>query len=332
MKERLRYLDISKGIAIICIVLLHYDNGVIPLRANVFIGSFMISLFYVTAGWLDSMKPSQTPFKTFLSRRWKQLGVPYLWWTALILAFDCILWACGYYNTYFIGREVYKSVVLRGIGTLWFLPAQFGGEILWYFVRKQHKIWPILILLAVAVVYNFYYYRLTGKYTENIHKIISAPFQTLLNILSAWTGILGGFTLHRLFTKAKGSSRPKYLLITTGAAFCIVAYFCANYYPFPIGWGLFAPILGPFGIMLIVMGIEEWTVFRYFDFWGRQSMGLMVTHYSFLMVVCELLSLWWLGTSKLKDWPAIGFFVATMIVEYFVVKFIASKAPKLLGK
>lgn len=49
MKERLRYLDISKGIAIICIVLLHYDNGVIPLRANVFIGSFMISLFYVTA-------------------------------------------------------------------------------------------------------------------------------------------------------------------------------------------------------------------------------------------------------------------------------------------
>ena len=30
MKKRERYLDVAKGLAILCIVLLHVENGVIP--------------------------------------------------------------------------------------------------------------------------------------------------------------------------------------------------------------------------------------------------------------------------------------------------------------
>ena len=52
-ENRERFLDIAKGIAIICIVLLHVEEGVIPTSLNTFIGSFMISMFYITTGWLD---------------------------------------------------------------------------------------------------------------------------------------------------------------------------------------------------------------------------------------------------------------------------------------
>lgn len=44
-----------KGLSILCIVLLHYGLGAFPNQINVFIGSFMITAFYVTSGWVDGM-------------------------------------------------------------------------------------------------------------------------------------------------------------------------------------------------------------------------------------------------------------------------------------
>lgn len=137
MKERARYIDIVKGISIICIVLLHYEDGIIPKQIDMFIGSFMVSMFYVTSGWLDAQREKQQSLKELVRKRWYQLGIPYLWWTAIILVFDLILWGLGYYDIYFIGREIYKSIMLRGIGTLWFLPALFGGEILWNLIHRK---------------------------------------------------------------------------------------------------------------------------------------------------------------------------------------------------
>ena len=58
---RAKYLDEAKGLGILCIVFLHYENGVIPGTVNTFIGSFMITIFYIVAGWIMAMKNVQTP-------------------------------------------------------------------------------------------------------------------------------------------------------------------------------------------------------------------------------------------------------------------------------
>lgn len=47
---RERYIDIVKGLSILCITLLHYVHNVFPNEVNVFVGSFMITSFYVTSG------------------------------------------------------------------------------------------------------------------------------------------------------------------------------------------------------------------------------------------------------------------------------------------
>ena len=63
---RERYVDIAKGIAILCIALLHYENGIFPQQLNTFIGSFMVSMFYVASGWISALYPKQLGFKDFL--------------------------------------------------------------------------------------------------------------------------------------------------------------------------------------------------------------------------------------------------------------------------
>ena len=93
--KRLAYLDIAKGLAIVSIVLVHFSTGFIPPKVNVFIGSYMISMFYVVSGWIDAMRPRQLPFREFLRKRWHQLGFPYISWPLIILAFDMLRWACG---------------------------------------------------------------------------------------------------------------------------------------------------------------------------------------------------------------------------------------------
>ena len=43
-------IDQLKGLAIICITLLHFEAGLIPADINTWIGSFMITAFYFTCG------------------------------------------------------------------------------------------------------------------------------------------------------------------------------------------------------------------------------------------------------------------------------------------
>ena len=96
------------------------------------------------------------PTYNLAKKRLRSLGYPYIYWTGIILSFDIILWAFGYYDSYFIARETYKSIVLRGIGTLWFLPALFFGEIIWNWLSKRHwSVW--LLVLIVIMIYEHEY-------------------------------------------------------------------------------------------------------------------------------------------------------------------------------
>ena len=151
---RERYVDMLKGLSILCITLLHYENGVLPKNLNIFIGSFMISAFYVTSGWVSAMRSNKQSLKELVKKRWKQLGVPYLWWTLIILLFDFVLYAFGYFDLRYIGGEFYKAITLRGIGTLWFLPALFGGEVIWYWIKRQDNFW--IIILALIIIMGFF--------------------------------------------------------------------------------------------------------------------------------------------------------------------------------
>lgn len=331
--KRERYVDIVKGLSILCITLLHYENGIFPSYLNVFIGSFMITTFYVTSGWVSAMHPSKGSIKDLIRKRWKQLGIPYLWWTAIILCFDFILWGLGYYDKYFIGREIYKSIMLRGIGTLWFLPALFGGEIIWNWLKKQNKAWIILLALILTLCYQYCYHYYLANRTETIYRIIEAPFHTVNNILGAWVGIAFGFYSFNILKETLYNASHRYKIGIIGLAFCIFAFITANYLPVFLSpfWGLFSPLFGPLGWLLLAKTLQDSKLLDYLNYWGLNSLNLMVTHYSIILVLFTILIEKGFG-KPFYGWITIICFLISLPIQYLLVIVINRYAKFTLGK
>ncbi len=331
--SRARYLDEAKGLGILCIVFLHYENGVIPWTVNTFIGSFMITIFYIIAGWIMAMKGKKIPTYNLAKKRLRSLGYPYIYWTGIILSFDIILWAFGYYDSYFIARETYKSIVLRGIGTLWFLPALFFGEIIWNWLSKRHwSVW--LLALIVIMIYEHEYNNFFASRTTPLWNIIKAPFYTISSTLCATITVGLGYIAYKIIHKLNLLDY-KFLSFITGIAICISAYLMANYLSLLLGnfnqylWQLCAPIFGPIGFILIFYSSQNNKLWNYFDYWGRNSLSLMVTHYSIVQVlitifIVNLLHLPFLG------WITILAFIASMPIQWSITLWMNKNMPKLL--
>ena len=95
-KQRFEYIDCVKGVAILCITFLHFENGVIPQWLNTWIGMFMITAFYVTSGWVFGLKSKLESPGVLFKKRLRQLGIPYFWFAVLIsISYGCCvgLWS-----------------------------------------------------------------------------------------------------------------------------------------------------------------------------------------------------------------------------------------------
>lgn len=331
---RERYLDIVKGMAILCIVLLHYLNGIFPTEFHTFVGSFMITTFYVCSGWLSAQKNGTLSIRDFSKKRFKQLGIPYLYWSGIILLFDCILWAVGYYDTFFIGKEVYKTIILRGCGTLWFLPALFFGGIIWQYLRNKKKIFIIAFLvltMAYRVVYDYMFNNpSTALENTEITQIINAPLRVILNILEAWVGIAFGYFAYKLSNYIM--NKPK-VLFTVGLLLLFIAFYFANYFHFKFGflWHYFAPLLGPLGWICLFKSLQNLSIWKYFEFWGKNSLCLMVTHYSITLVLFQLLFTKFIHV-PMSGWVSFVVFFISLPIQHIVLILINKFAPKTLGK
>lgn len=335
INKRARYIDEAKGLGILCIVFLHYENGVIPGEANTFIGSFMITIFYIVAGWVMAMKSTVEPTRILAKKRFKSLGIPYLYWTGIILAFDIILWAFGYYDNYFIAREAYKSLVLRGIGTLWFLPALFFGEIAWnWFSRRSPYLWLVAFISVILYVHG-YDVLMAGK-TTAMWNIIKAPFFTVYRASTAAVFVASGYGAYKLVLRLR-LLKNKIIVLVSGFALSVFAYFAANYLEYMIGksagllWHFIAPIIGPIGFILVFYALQNSKMLDYFDYWGRNSLSLMVTHYSIVQVLITIFIVHVLHT-PFTGWITIYAFIASMPVQWGIARMLDNKYPFTLGK
>lgn len=333
-------IDQLKGLAIVCITLLHFEAGLIPQGINTWIGSFMISAFYFTSGWLMGLKGKEKlpTVRELACKRWRSLGLPYLWFSAIILLFDFIWILLGFDEWRLLGRDVYKTLTLRGIGTLWFLPALFFGELIFIWMIRKKLYWQ-LVALALTLVWYWGYGKWSADYAyqNDIFRIIDAPFRTIQNTMTAWPVILFSFYLSNfLADKMRKMTNTTVLII--GMMIACLSYFCANHLfsllPQACGivWGWFAPFWGPMALFLIFTSIQSLRINQFFTFWGKNSLILMATHYSIYQVVCEAFCERCLHVPAFVGWITIASFALTMAVEYPTVYIINRWFPILLGK
>lgn len=159
IEGRIAWLDAARGIGILLIVLGH----VIPMTTPIshFIYSFHVPLFFFISGMVLQKRSSHSfvaggaktanicenaetavrdlgnagqPFLNFIRRKAGSLLYPYVMFSVLSLVCDRLLDSLDRF-----GGNIPGTVLLLGDGPLWFLPALFIAEVLFYVVYSMYK-------------------------------------------------------------------------------------------------------------------------------------------------------------------------------------------------
>lgn len=277
MEKRVKYLDIAKGIGMICIIFGHLGID----RVNSFVFTFHVPIFFLISGYFLK---DNTSIQEFVSKKVKQLILPYSV-TCIGIIFGVTIWdilknhtfANVVYNlkTYTIASiygsgtiEYTEPFYIKQIGALWFLLALFFAMIIAR-VLMQYR-FGVLGVLIIAYI---------GYKTSSIFWL---PF----SIQSGMTASLFVY-LGMLAKKYKIMERrcPPILLTAATAVWlwCILFYgrfyIVTNYCENGI-MDILGALAGSYIIILLSKVIErrtEWTA-GILEFFGENSLMVLCCH------------------------------------------------------
>lgn len=141
VKERIHYIDIAKGIAMILVILGHTKKLVSPTIVW-WLYTFHMPLFFMLSGMVFNPDKYKT-FKEMFKAKFKSLIIPYI-------SFCLILWFWEYIvkrPTNFLNDKTFDKFLGIFLGerggtyylSMWFIPALFLSEILLYILNKVLK-------------------------------------------------------------------------------------------------------------------------------------------------------------------------------------------------
>ena len=334
--KRLDYIDATKGVAILCITFLHFEKGVIPDWLNVWIGMFMISTFYFTSGWVTGISNKAITPKGLIKRRIRQLGTPYLWFSLLIILFDALWVALGLMGSDILLRDVYKTVVLRGIGTLWFLPVLMIGEYIFCVVRNSKRKWlwgTVLLIIALIVNHVYNEHWLTMRNSSELCKIIDAPMQPIVRGFYAWPIIALGYILGKKWGRKMLEINKSVLLLISALAFAISIILIVSP-PLTVYYlnGVLSNTLPAAAFMCLFAVFQKNIITDFFTYWGVNSLVLMCTHFSITMEILMAFDKHILHNPVFEGPRTIVYFAVCILLTYPFVKLFNGKLKFMLGK
>ena len=154
LKERDRSIDIAKGIGIFLMVMGHTTSNKIALQ---WIYSFHMPLFFFLSGIFHSQGKD---YKEFLEKKVKSLLVPYFFFSIILFLFFLIVsknigFSAGEnlsvkenFIGIFLANDVTGLSQMSWGGQLWFVPALFLVENIYYFFCKFKE--KIRVILAIC--------------------------------------------------------------------------------------------------------------------------------------------------------------------------------------
>jgi len=134
--NRLKHIDIARGIAMLCIILGHFNVGVV----NRIVFTFHVPIFFFITGYFISDKLSM---KDFIKNKARTLLVPYICTCIITILLATIMafasegvsgaWKAVtewlYASLYGAGNSFTEPFYIKAIGALWFLLATFWGSV-----------------------------------------------------------------------------------------------------------------------------------------------------------------------------------------------------------
>ena len=202
---RLRFVDIAKGISIICIILGHL--GIHNITRVVF--TFHVPIFYLITGYFVSRKEG---VRDFAVKKARTLLVPYFATSLVMIAVAAGLglrdggvlhnvkeWT--YAALYASGGRYDKPFYIKEIGAIWFLWASFWGCL---FLRAALELKARWRITMIAALFAFgYYSRALCWFPLSVQAgACAAAFMYLGYLFRAEEGTLRGISMQ---TKAFGT-------------------------------------------------------------------------------------------------------------------------------
>ncbi len=183
-KKRINWVDVAKGIAMICVILVHAEEHFMPgtlVSTKIPLYTFHMPLFFFMSGYLFTLKSS---FGEFLKNKCRRILIPYF----------CLGIILALFNTYWTGRnpfgdpwfqqeffvgQLLSLLTQKRFWALWFIACLFWLNILFYLIVRfvnNEKIRAIIVVV-LAVVGILYYKNGGGALYWNVDVCLTAlPF------------------------------------------------------------------------------------------------------------------------------------------------------------
>lgn len=149
MKNRVEYIDNTKGLLIFLVVFGHCIKGE-SFPKNIIYSFHMPAFFIVSGILLNYSSAVRKDFGRFLLSRIRQLVIPYIIFEFLGYIVQCF--TRGFYEN--INGFIFRTATFQVHTDVdWFFIALFLGEILFYFVQKNKYISIITAVLSFILAY-----------------------------------------------------------------------------------------------------------------------------------------------------------------------------------
>ncbi len=293
-RERLNYIDVARGIAIIAIILGHLGNK--DLNRVVF--TFHVPVFYIISGYFIR---KEERFLPFTAKKARSLLVPYFVASALIILFSVIrnmiestetsnkdvFWDWLKAALFGAGDTWYEPRYVRGIGAIWFLWATFWGILMLKIILKLPRLFhPILAILLPHIGYytriHYFWYPLSvqagmaavlfmyiGYLVKEYHSVlekIPEKFMQFLMLVSFILWFTFMFDFEAMWLVHNNFGRGWWdILRCFAACWCVIllSKMLDQSYTHLSGWMAF---LGRNSILILCLHILELDVFPWKDF------------------------------------------------------------------
>ncbi|MDE5892767.1 MAG: acyltransferase family protein [Acetatifactor sp.] len=289
-KNRVRYLDIYKGIGIILVVLGHMETT--PYLLKVWLNAFHMPLFFVVAGLLigESSLHGRESIPIIRGRA-RSILIPYFWFSLIAILWEGakVLLAPATHSLSDMAGKLWDSLSVFGVSVLWFLPVFFVGVTGYQLLRKRVAYPAVLAMLTVLAVIICIFNGFPGKVAARemsagvfwlklacvvLRGCVGMFFCALGETMSILTGYLTGRRAVMFLAGAGMTGMGTYLAVVNAQVSGYPVSFC---YLLVGNTALFfgAAICLTSGILLLCCCMGQLAPLEYL---GKYSMIIMVTH------------------------------------------------------
>ena len=268
MNNRTTWIDISKGIGIILVIIGHTS---IPNFLTILIFSFHMPLFFVISGFLFNKKKYLDNFSNFIYKKSSTLLWPFYTFSLLTILIN-------YTNSsLIINNENLTNLILGNdsLNTpLWFLTALFSVELLFFIALKYFKNSNYLLVIGLIITIGFInsiFFKLSFFF--NLH----IAFIALLFFTIGW--LLKKYDYIRFINEIS----IKYILfISLLMIFIVFSNERIDMYSMTFGniiYFIIGSILGSILIIFISLKVSnKHFISQFLSFFGKHSLPLLAIH------------------------------------------------------